>query len=174
MESLTDRDSRVGQCRSSMPLGVLVVSTVIAMSNVVAMRAGPAKASSAGSSKALNATILSLDDQLSDIYKRGDWSALRGLVAPDYLGSWGNFLTADLSRLQREFPKVRLKSFHRELAVVKSLSPGVVLLNENGRMEETYDGQDVSGRYRFTTVWVHRQGRWRLLFEQEVPLPQAP
>jgi ketosteroid isomerase-like protein len=46
----------------------------------------------------------------------------------------------------------------------------LVLLNQDAVLEETYDGEDISGRYRVTTVWARRDGRWRLLFEQEVPL----
>jgi hypothetical protein len=38
-------------------------------------------------------------------------------------------------------------------------------------MRETYAGQDISGRYWSSDVWVRRGGRWLLLVEQELPLP---
>ncbi len=36
-------------------------------------------------------------------------------------------------------------------------------------MQETFDGEDISGRY-CSNVWVLRKGRWLLLVEQEVRL----
>ena len=114
-------------------------------------------------------TGLALSDQLSTIYKHGDWSALADLLAPEYLGTapegqW------DMKALQREFPKIHFTGIHRDHFVVKELAPDVLLLNEDATLQETYDGQDISGRYRFTTIWTRQAERWRLLFEQEMPL----
>ena len=79
-------------------------------------------------------------------------------------------MTWDRAALQREFPRIRMQSFHRDSAIVKALGAGVVLLNEDATMRETYAGKDISGRYRMTTAWAFREGRWRLVFEQEIPL----
>jgi ketosteroid isomerase-like protein len=117
----------------------------------------------------LRAEILAMDDRLAKIYRTGDLPGLKALYAPDYLGYWAGQRAADLATVQREFPKVKLLEFHRDFAVVKELAPGVALLNEDGTMRETYNGVDVSGRYHYTTIWIKRAGRWRLLFEQEVP-----
>jgi hypothetical protein len=35
-------------------------------------------------------------------------------------------------------------------------------------MQETFDGEDISGRYCASNVWVLRKGRWLLLVDQEV------
>jgi len=109
---------------------------------------------------------LAMDDRLSKIYQTGDLAGLKALYAPDYLGYWAGQGAADFATVQREFPKIRLLEFYRGFAV-KELAPGLVLLNEDGMMRETYDGVDVSGQYHYTTV--RRAGRWQLLFEQEVP-----
>lgn len=118
---------------------------------------------------AVRAKILALSDDLTRIYKEGDWSSLSSLVASDYLGSAPGF-EWDLARLKAEFPKIRLTGCRVEGATVKALAPGLVLLNQDATLQETYDGHDISGHYRFTTIWARRDGRWRLLFEQEVPL----
>lgn len=116
--------------------------------------------------------ILELSDEVTRIYKRGDWPALASLVAPDYLGCAPG-VEWDLAKLKVEFPKIRLIDYRAEGATVKALAPGLILLNQDGLLKEAYDGQDVSGRYRFTTIWARREGRWRLLFEQEIPLSSA-
>jgi len=120
-------------------------------------------------SAAVKAEILGLGDELTAVYKRRDWPALASLVAPDYLGSAPGF-EWDLAKLEAEFPRVQLFDCRVEAATVKALAPGLVLLNQDAVLKETYSGQDISGRYRFTTVWARRDGRWRLVFEQEVPL----
>ena len=125
----------------------------------------------AESLESLRTEALALSDQLVGIYKSGDWRALLSLLDPGYLGTAPG-IQWNLAALQREFPKIRLSEYHREAFIVKKLAPGMVLLNEDGTLRETYDGQDISGRYRFTTIWVKRAGSWRLLFEQEVPLAE--
>jgi hypothetical protein len=116
------------------------------------------------------AEILGLSDELTRIYKSGDWPALASLVAPDYLGTAPG-VEWDVARLKEEFPKVRLVDCRTDAVTVKALAPGLVLLNQDAFLKESYDGQDISGRYRFTTIWTRREGRWQLLFEEEVPLP---
>jgi hypothetical protein len=118
----------------------------------------------------LRIELLAQADGLTAIYQRGDWPALKLVLAPGYLGTapgqeW------DASQLEREFPKVKLIDFVRHNATVKPLGVNVVLLNEDGFLRETYADQDISGWYRFTTIWTRVDGRWRLLFEQEVPIP---
>jgi hypothetical protein len=116
---------------------------------------------------------LALADQLSAAYKRSDWPTVATMVAPDYLGTAPG-LTWTLDSLQAGFPKIHFIAWRLDAATVKELSPGVLLVNEDGRLTETYDGQDISGQYRMTDVWVQRGPRWLLLFEQEVPLPASP
>jgi hypothetical protein len=90
---------------------------------------------------------------------------LRNITAPGR-GSSGIF-----TALQREFPKIHLSEFHLERQRVKPLSPDLILVNDTFTMRETYAGQDISGRYWSSDVWVRRGGRWLLLVEQELPLP---
>jgi len=36
----------------------------------------------------------------------------------------------------------------------------------------TYKGQDISGKYRFTDVWVKRNGKWHAVASQSTKLQQ--
>jgi hypothetical protein len=78
----------------------------------------------------------------------------------------------NFASLQKEFPKIALLAVHRSSFLVRPLAPDIVLLNEDVTLQETYDGQDISGPYRWTTIWARRSGRWQLIFEQEIPIPQ--
>jgi hypothetical protein len=117
---------------------------------------------------------LALSDEILAIEKRGDWPALAKVLAPDYRGTAPGEAEWTLATYKAELPKIHPIEWHREGSSFKCLAPGVILQNEDGVLRETYADQDISGRYRFTTIWVRRGGRWRLLFEQEVPLTPAP
>jgi hypothetical protein len=92
------------------------------------------------------------------------------MLAPGYLGTAPG-LSWNLDSLRAAFPRIHFITWRRDQATVKELSPGTLLVNDDGWLTESYDGQDISGRYRLTEVWVRRDGRWLLLFEQEMPLP---
>jgi Domain of unknown function (DUF4440) len=117
-------------------------------------------------------TGMALNGRLTDAYRRGDWAALQALVAPDYSGITEDF-EWDFASLKREFPKIRLIDSKVERQRVKLLSPDLILVNEVFTMSETFDGEDISGRYCSSNVWVRRNGRWLLLVEQEVRLHES-
>jgi len=116
-----------------------------------------------------NAQGGALDATLTDAYLRKDWAALSAIIAPDYYAS-GDGFEWGFADLQREFPKIQLADFHIERQRVKQLAPGVLLVSDVATVRETYGGQDISGRYLSTDVWVQRDGKWLLLVEQEIPL----
>ena len=124
------------------------------------------------SAERLRRHALSLGDRLTSAYRRGSWAGVDSLLADDYLGCAPD-VRWDRAALRREFPRIRMRSFHRDSAIVKALGAGVVLLDEDVTLGETYAGRDISGRYRMTTVWAFREARWRLVFEQEIPLDPA-
>jgi hypothetical protein len=112
---------------------------------------------------------LALGERLTLAYRRRSWPGVDSLLADDYLGvapgvEW------DRAALRHEFPNIRLESLRSDSAIVRTLGPGVLLLDEDATMRESYAGEDISGRYRLTTAWVLRAGQWKLAFEQEIPL----
>lgn len=110
-----------------------------------------------------------LDRRLTDAYHRRDWVTLQSLVAPDYAGITEDF-EWDFASLQREFHKIRLVDSKIERQRIKRLAPDLILVNDIFTMHETFDGEDISGRYNSSDVWVRRNGHWLLLIEQEVRL----
>ncbi len=113
---------------------------------------------------------LSLSNELTDIYLQRDLGRLRKILAPDYLGTAPG-TNWDAARLAAEFPGIEMQAARRLRYTFKPLAPGLLLMNEDTELYETYRGQNISGTYRMTTIWTERQGQWQLLFEQEVELP---
>jgi hypothetical protein len=111
-----------------------------------------------------------LDQSLTDAWQSGQWTTLEPLIAPDYQGitedpNW-NFAT-----LKTEFPKIRLRDSKIEKQTVRRLAYDLILVNDVFTMHETYNNQDISGRYSSSDIWVRRNNRsWLLLVEQEVRL----
>jgi hypothetical protein len=112
---------------------------------------------------------VNLDKQLAEAYHQGNWAQLERLVAPDYSGITEDF-EWDFASLKREFPKIRLSEWRIERQRIKRLASDLILVNNIFWMQETFDGQDISGRYCSSNVWVRRNERWLLLVEQEVRL----
>ena len=124
-------------------------------------RPAPRPAAEGASPDSLRTLALALSDELSTAYRHGDWPALAALLAPDYLGTVPGE-RADRAQLKLQFPKTHLIDVRRGDYVVKLLAQGVLLLNEDVILQETYEGQDISGRYRMTTIWGKDADRWRL------------
>jgi Domain of unknown function (DUF4440) len=113
---------------------------------------------------------VTLDQRLTDAWQSGKWTTLEPLIAPDYQA-----ITEDadwnLATLKTEFPKVRLRDFKIEKQTVRRLAYDLILVNDVFTMHETYNNQDISGRYSSSDIWVRRNNRhWLLLVEQEVRL----
>jgi hypothetical protein len=118
-----------------------------------------------------DAEVLRLEDQLTEVYRGRDAQALASLVAPEYYGNAGDF-EWDHAALMREFPKIRLSDLQVERRHVKWLTTDLLQINSVQTMQEVYDGQDISGRYWTSDIWVRRDGKWLLFVEQEIPLPK--
>ncbi len=116
--------------------------------------------------------VIALSDRYTSAYKRRDWAAVDSLIGDDYVGT-GVGMVWNRDSLRLEFPQIRLIAYERRSALVTPLTPDIVLLSEDGFLNETVAGQEISGSYRFTTVWARRAGTWRLVFEQEVPVPKT-
>lgn len=148
----------------SRAVAILVISTFLLMGTGFLAASQPASANTDVSAKGAE-----LDRRLTEAYLRKDWTALEKFIAPDYAGftpdeHW------DFAGLKREFAKILMTDFHVERQQVRGISPDMILVNDVLTMKESYAGQDISGRYWTSDVWVRRNGKWLLLVEQEVPL----
>jgi Domain of unknown function (DUF4440) len=113
------------------------------------------------------AEVLDLDRRYWDGMRAGNWAAVASLIAPEYYGVGATF-ELNLEQLKLAFPKIKLLSYHLEPPRVKQVGPDLVVVSYVGSMRESFDGQDNSGRYWYSTTWTRRDNRWQLLVEEEV------
>ena len=118
---------------------------------------------SAGAEKALE----KMDHAYAEALTNRDVKALDEIWSPDY--TFVNPRGELLSKTQR-MDNVRRGSteFHKMNPQKERLKAHGNFAVEVGRIvvEGEYSGHESSGEYRYTTVWVKMQGRWRMLANQ--------
>ena len=120
-----------------------------------------------------SATVLALDRKYWEAEKTKDWSWVSTLVAPSYYGVGSDF-EIDRAGLERDFPKVQLMEYELQPPRIRFVRPDLAVVSYVGRMKEFFDGQDISGRYWYSTTWTLANDEWKLLVEQEVRLDAPP
>jgi Domain of unknown function (DUF4440) len=128
---------------------------------------------SPGMNEAVKAAVLGLEYAYWEAEKAGDWSVVAGLVAPDYYGVGDDF-EINLAEMKRDFPRIKLSAYKLEEPRFKLIERDLAVISYAGRINELFDGKDISGRYWFSSTYVRRGDQWKLLIEQEVRINQAP
>ena len=120
-----------------------------------------------------SATVLALDRKYWEAEKSKDWSWVSAAVAPSYYGVGSDF-EIDRAGLERDFPKVKLMEYELQPARIRFVRPDLAVVSYVGRMKESFDGEDISGRYWYSTTWTLVNNEWKLLVEQEIRLDAPP
>jgi hypothetical protein len=115
--------------------------------------------------------VLALDRKYWESEKAGDWPVVASFIAPDYYGV-GDGVENDRAGMERDFPKIKLLEYQLEHPRFKLVRPDLAVVSYTGRMKEFFEGQDISGRYWYSTTWTLRGNEWKLLVEEEVRLDQ--
>lgn len=118
---------------------------------------------SASAEKALE----KMDHAYAEALTRRDVKVLDEIWSPDYtfVNPRGELLSKAqrMANVQRGTTEFRTMSPQRERLTVRGN-----FAVEVGRIvvEGEYSGHESSGEYRYTTVWVKMQGRWRMVANQ--------
>ncbi len=115
---------------------------------------------------AVEQQILQLEDDWSAAAQKKDGAFLQKLYADEYLftdtdGSVSN-KAQDIAHLGAN---VVFTSFNLEDMKVHVYGTTALVTGRN-TIQATSDGQDISGVYRFTDVFVKRDGRWQVVATQ--------
>ena len=73
---------------------------------------------------------------------------------------------ADLSSGDLKFESMELSDLNVHVYGNTAVAAGT------NTLKGTYKGQDISGKYRFTDVWVKRNGKWHAVASQSTKLQQ--
>lgn len=77
-----------------------------------------------------------------------------------------NDKAGEVASLERQ----KLQSFNLGDFVVRPLSGSVELVNYTARVKGSYEGTDISGDYRATSVWKKDGAAWKLAYHSEMKL----
>lgn len=121
------------------------------------------------------ATIEKVDKMFADAMVKANLIALANTYADDYVFTNPAGHVSHKAELLDSFKRGVIKIQSQEISDVKVSIYGDVAV-EVGKLvsQATWNGKDSSGTFRFTRVWVNRNGRWQTVAFQEtriVPLP---
>lgn len=121
------------------------------------------------------ATIERADKTFADAMVKADLAVLANTYADDYLFTDPTGRVSHKAELLDGFRRGVIKIRSQEISDVQVNVYGNVAV-EIGKLvsQATRDGKDSGGTFRFTRVWVNRNGRWQTVAFQEtraVPNP---
>jgi len=108
------------------------------------------------------------ESDFSQVLLRGDWKALEQIEGDDLI-----FTNADGSVTRKSDDIANLRSGNLKFESIEMRDVSVQDFGDiavaTGELTERvrYKTRDLSGLYRFTDVWVNRDGRWQLVAGQE-------
>lgn len=106
---------------------------------------------------------------------RGDAEALGSLLADDFIcvGPLGFVLDKEQYIAARRSGDLKHESFAWEDVHVRTYGEAAVAVGSQTQ-SSTYQGRDVSGRFRVTQIAARQGGRWRIVGLHLSPIAQPP
>jgi hypothetical protein len=111
--------------------------------------------------------VLELEAQAKEAALRNDAAFAERTLADDYIaiGPLGNVLTKNDSVLARRGGKLHYESIEISERVVRVYGD-TAIVTARAVVKGNNLGEDFSGPYRFTRVWVKRNGQWQAVSYQ--------
>src|SRR4029077_19619867 len=122
-----------------------------------------------------SATIEKADQDFADAMVKADLVTLAHTYADDYVFTDPTGRVSHKADLLDNFKRGVIKIRSQEISDVEVNVYGEVAV-EIGKLvsQATRDGKDSSGTFRFTRVWVNRNGRWQTVAFQETRIASIP
>jgi ketosteroid isomerase-like protein len=119
------------------------------------------------------AQIRALNQESGDAQVRRDIAALDGLLADDFIVTRAGGVTADKAQNLAEIESgdVSFTSYENDDVRVGLYGDAAVVTGQV-KTSGTYKGQDFSGRFRYTKVFVRRDRQWRIVAWHATSIPQ--
>ncbi|HEU4386806.1 MAG TPA: nuclear transport factor 2 family protein [Blastocatellia bacterium] len=108
--------------------------------------------------------LLKLTDEITDAKMRRDLVVLDRLLAEDYVFTNPAGLFVDKAQYLEgaRVDSAVYESVNNHDKVVKVYSDAAVVAGSTS-VKGRYDGHDIGGQFRFTNMFVKRQGRWQCI-----------
>jgi ketosteroid isomerase-like protein len=157
----TGKHSRDKKGVISMKRTLLIFFSIMAVSVIVAGQTSNTKTTGSDQGKDV---LLKLTDELTTVKMKRDLGALDRLLADDFIFTNPAGLFADKAEY--------LEGAKADTAVYESVNNYDIVVRVYGdagvvagstTVKGRYDGREIGGRFRFTDMFVKRQGRWQCI-----------
>lgn len=122
----------------------------------------------AGRSEAeAEAEVTELGEKWEKAFEERDWSALEEIYADDYtfVDPMGNLMTREQDIEQIKSGKLKFES-HEHSNVERRIYGDTAVVTGVSTIKGTYEGEDFSGKYRWTDTYVRKDGEWKVAASQ--------
>ena len=96
-----------------------------------------------------------------------DGTPFRDTLSDDFIAVYAG-ATNDADAEVAAIGKQHLDSFGLRDMQVRDLADGVQLVTYSADAKGTFDGADISGEYRATSIWKRVGGDWKLAYHSEM------
>jgi hypothetical protein len=143
---------------------ILFCVTLIAVAPVCLGQASPAKPAKSASNET---AITDLERSAWEAYKNKQADAFKKLMSKDYYGEYAEGIK-NLDREVADMAKTDLRDY--SLADMKVVFPStdVAVITYKSTIQQTSEGEDMSGTYNSGSIWVRKGGKWLEVFHTEV------
>lgn len=107
------------------------------------------------------------EQRLWELAKNHDMAAFKDMLDPDFVAVYAgatNDAAAEVTAIERQ----QLQSFSFVDFKVRQLAAGLELVTYEADARGTFDGADISGRYRVTSIWKQAGSEWKLAYHSEI------
>jgi ketosteroid isomerase-like protein len=117
--------------------------------------------------------VIKLEREFGEAITRGDKAALDRLTADEFVltNTLGQIVNKARGIADITSPDYQIDSLVNDDIKVRVYGDAAVV-TARGTAKGRYKGQDASGQFRYTRVWIRRQGRWRAVAAQSTAIPQ--
>jgi ketosteroid isomerase-like protein len=152
---------------------ILCLVLIIAGFSVV-VKAQGGQAAKDKKSASVEEHLMKLERDAVDAMKRNDISFLENLEAPDYLfiDPAGMVHTREEDLAIARSGDLKIESMNIDEMKVRVYGDTAVVTGQS-TVKGAFKTQDISGKYRWTDVFVKRNGKWQLVNAQLTPV-QGP
>jgi ketosteroid isomerase-like protein len=121
--------------------------------------------------------VREMERRLSDALTRLDKTALLNIMADEYISTDSRSIVANKEEQINSFQLpagVTLKSFDLEDVNVRIFEGITAVVTGRDTLRLNFKGQDVNLPFRYTRIYLKRQGKWQLIAQHvtEIPPPK--
>jgi len=111
--------------------------------------------------------LIKLEREFGDAQPRRDIARLNQLIADDFVATVppGKVINKAEVIAQVTSPDLEMESLVNDDIQVR-IYGNVAIVTARGAARGKYKGQDASGQFRYTRVWIKREGRWQAIAAQ--------